>query len=36
MLFRLQTAKKPETHVRRITEFAQMLARGEMVYPQRR
>jgi uncharacterized protein YdeI (YjbR/CyaY-like superfamily) len=34
VLFRLQGAKKPETRARRITAFAQMLARGETVYPQ--
>ena len=33
VLFRLQTAKKPETRARRVAEFAQMLARGETVYP---
>ncbi|MFI5446324.1 YdeI family protein [Polaromonas sp. UC242_47] len=36
VLFRVQTAKKPETRARRIAQFAQMLARGETVYPQRR
>lgn len=34
VLFRIQTAKKPETRARRIAHFAQMLARGETVYPQ--
>ncbi|MFN3570607.1 MAG: YdeI/OmpD-associated family protein [Polaromonas sp.] len=34
VLFRIQTAKKPETRARRIEQFAQMLARGETVYPQ--
>ncbi|MDP2033268.1 MAG: YdeI/OmpD-associated family protein [Polaromonas sp.] len=34
VLFRIQTAKKPETRARRIAQFAQMLARGETVYPQ--
>jgi uncharacterized protein YdeI (YjbR/CyaY-like superfamily) len=34
VLFRLQTAKKPETRARRIAQFAQMLARGETFYPQ--
>jgi len=29
MLFRIQTAKKPETRARRITQFVAMLARGE-------
>lgn len=34
VLFRIQTAKQPETRARRIAHFAQMLARGETVYPQ--
>jgi uncharacterized protein YdeI (YjbR/CyaY-like superfamily) len=34
VLFRIQGAKKPETRARRIQQFAQMLARGETVYPQ--
>lgn len=34
VLFRVQGAKKPETRARRIARFAQMLARGETVYPQ--
>jgi uncharacterized protein YdeI (YjbR/CyaY-like superfamily) len=34
VLLRIQTARKPETRVRRIVQFAQMLARGETVYPQ--
>lgn len=34
VLFRIQTARKPETRARRIEQFAQMLARGETVYPQ--
>jgi uncharacterized protein YdeI (YjbR/CyaY-like superfamily) len=34
VLFRIQTAKKPETRAKRIASFAQMLARGETVYPQ--
>lgn len=33
VLFRIQTAKKPETRARRIEQFADMLARGETVYP---
>lgn len=33
VLFRIQTAKKPETRARRIARFAAMLARGETVYP---
>jgi uncharacterized protein YdeI (YjbR/CyaY-like superfamily) len=34
VLFRLQTAKKPETRARRIETFANMLARGETLHPQ--
>lgn len=33
VLFRIQTAKKPETRARRIAQFAAMLARRETVYP---
>jgi uncharacterized protein YdeI (YjbR/CyaY-like superfamily) len=35
IVFRLQTAKRPETRARRIQQFAEMLARGESIYPQR-
>ncbi|MCC6071782.1 YdeI family protein [Massilia sp. GCM10020059] len=34
VLFRIQTAKKPETRARKIAQFASMLARGETIYPQ--
>ena len=33
VLFRIQAAKKPETRARHITNFAAMLARGEMLHP---
>lgn len=33
ILFRIQTAKKPETRARRIEQFVEMLARGERLYP---
>jgi uncharacterized protein YdeI (YjbR/CyaY-like superfamily) len=33
MLFRIQTAKKPETRARHVARFAEMLARGEMLHP---
>jgi uncharacterized protein YdeI (YjbR/CyaY-like superfamily) len=36
ILYRLATAKQPETRSRRLTEFVAMLARGETIYPQRR
>jgi uncharacterized protein YdeI (YjbR/CyaY-like superfamily) len=35
VLFRIQTAKKPETRARKIEQFAQMLARGETLHPRR-
>ena len=36
ILFRITTAKKPETKTRRIVEFVAMLERGETLHPQRR
>lgn len=33
ILFRIQTAKKAETRVRRIQQFIEMLERGEKLYP---
>jgi uncharacterized protein YdeI (YjbR/CyaY-like superfamily) len=33
ILYRVQSAKKPETRARRIQEFVEMLARGEKIYP---
>ena len=33
VLWRVQTAKKPETRQKRIAEFVAMLARGEKVHP---
>jgi uncharacterized protein YdeI (YjbR/CyaY-like superfamily) len=33
ILFRIQTAKKPETRARRIEQFIAMLARNEKLYP---
>ncbi len=33
ILFRLQTAKKSETRERRLAKFADMLKRGEKIYP---
>lgn len=33
VLFRVQTAKKPETRVRKAQEFASMLARHETIHP---
>jgi uncharacterized protein YdeI (YjbR/CyaY-like superfamily) len=35
VLYRIETAKRPETRARRIGQFVAMLARGETVYPQR-
>ena len=33
MLFRLADAKRPETRARRLTQYVEMLARGEKLYP---
>lgn len=33
ILYRIQTAKKPETRERRIREFVEMLAQGEKIHP---
>lgn len=33
ILFRIQTAKKPETRVKRIHEFITMLEKGEKIHP---
>jgi uncharacterized protein YdeI (YjbR/CyaY-like superfamily) len=35
VLYRIVTAKKPETRQRRIEKFVAMLARGETIYPQK-
>ncbi len=34
-LFRVHDAKRPETRARRITQFVEMITRGETPYPQR-
>jgi len=36
ILFRVTTAKKPETRMRRIKDFVARLAKGEAPYPQPR
>ena len=36
ILYRLATAKRPETRARLIEQFVAMLARGETIYPQSR
>ncbi len=36
ILWRVQTAKKPETRARRIAELVAMLGRGELLHPERR
>ena len=33
ILFRIQTAKKPETRAKRIDQFVDMLVKGEKIYP---
>jgi uncharacterized protein YdeI (YjbR/CyaY-like superfamily) len=35
-LYRIASAKRPETRTRRIEQFVAMLARGETPYPQKR
>jgi uncharacterized protein YdeI (YjbR/CyaY-like superfamily) len=35
VLYRITTAKRPETRARRIEHLVAMLARGETIYPQR-
>jgi uncharacterized protein YdeI (YjbR/CyaY-like superfamily) len=34
ILYRIATAKRPQTRTRRIEQFVAMLARGETIYPQ--
>ena len=36
ILYRLATAKRADTRSRRLTEFVEMLARGETIHPQQR
>ncbi|MFN2570934.1 MAG: YdeI family protein [Gemmatimonadales bacterium] len=36
ILWRIQTAKKPETRARRVAELVALLARGELLHPPRR
>ena len=36
VVFRVNSAKKPETRARRITQYVEQLARGETIYPQKR
>jgi uncharacterized protein YdeI (YjbR/CyaY-like superfamily) len=36
VLYRLQSAKRPETRLRRIEQFVAMLARGDTIHPQQR
>jgi uncharacterized protein YdeI (YjbR/CyaY-like superfamily) len=36
LLHRLWAAKRPETRTRRITQFVEMLERGDTFYPQKR
>ena len=35
ILYRVETATKPETRAKRIAKFVTMLARGETIYPQK-
>lgn len=36
VIFRINQAKRPETRARRIDQFTDQLARGEVIYPQKR
>ena len=36
VLYRVETAKRPETRARRVEDLVAMLARGETIHPQRR
>jgi uncharacterized protein YdeI (YjbR/CyaY-like superfamily) len=36
ILYRIDAAKRPATRARRITQYVEMLARGETIHPQRR
>jgi uncharacterized protein YdeI (YjbR/CyaY-like superfamily) len=36
ILYRLATAKRPETRARRLEQFVAMLARGETIHPQKK
>jgi uncharacterized protein YdeI (YjbR/CyaY-like superfamily) len=36
VLYRVTTAKRQDTRLRRINDFVEMLARGETPYPQKR
>jgi uncharacterized protein YdeI (YjbR/CyaY-like superfamily) len=36
ILYRLATAKRPDTRSRRLKKFVEMLSRGETIYPQQR
>jgi uncharacterized protein YdeI (YjbR/CyaY-like superfamily) len=36
ILYRLATARRPDTRSRRLTKFVDMLARGETIHPQQR
>jgi uncharacterized protein YdeI (YjbR/CyaY-like superfamily) len=36
VLYRIANAKRAETRARRITQFVEMLARGETIHPQKR
>jgi uncharacterized protein YdeI (YjbR/CyaY-like superfamily) len=35
ILYRIATARRPETRARRIEQYVAMLGRGETIYPQR-
>lgn len=35
VIYRVQDAKKPETRIRRIQQYVEMLARGETIHPRK-
>jgi uncharacterized protein YdeI (YjbR/CyaY-like superfamily) len=36
MIYRVNSAVRPATRAKRITDFVEMLARGESLYPQKK
>jgi uncharacterized protein YdeI (YjbR/CyaY-like superfamily) len=35
VIYRVEEAKKPETRIRRIQQYIEMLARGEAIHPRK-
>jgi uncharacterized protein YdeI (YjbR/CyaY-like superfamily) len=36
IIYRVESAKRPDTRARKIAEFVAMLARGQTIHPQKR